>query len=64
MIEKLKMHKVLKEWFPPNPVRSGEEEEEHALARVGLLPELTHTVIMINKLNEVIDKLNETENPE
>jgi len=61
VIEKLKLYEVLEEWFPRNPVRSDEEEEEHAIPRAAFLPDTKHLKTMIDKLNEVIDKLNETE---
>tara|TARA_Y100000034_G_C6729167_1_gene322976 strand:+ start:496 stop:714 length:219 start_codon:yes stop_codon:yes gene_type:complete len=64
MIERLKLCKVLEEWFPPNPNRSEEEEEEHIALRAAYLPDLKHFKMMTDKLNEVIDKVNEIENSE
>jgi hypothetical protein len=64
VIEKLKLYEVLEEWFPRNPVRSDEEEEEHAIPRAAFLPDTKHLKTMIDKLNEVIDKVNEIENSE
>ncbi|MAE82126.1 MAG: hypothetical protein CMB80_05280 [Flammeovirgaceae bacterium] len=62
MIEKLKLHKVFEAFCSLNPANRSEEKEEEEAHRHGEhLPELRHIKILTLKLNEVIDKLNETE---